>query len=65
MVAPFSKFYCNIWVSASPKLLNLKQDYLLKKRVFWSSPYKMKVVITSLIEMLQLPNFDRMNTSII
>ena len=38
---------------------------LKKKRFFWSNPYKIEVVITSLIEMLQLPNFGHMNTSTI
>ena len=49
--------------SASPKLLNLNQDHLSKKRFFWSNTYKIEVVITSLIEMLLLPNFGYMNTS--
>ena len=36
-----------------------------KRRFFWSNPYNIEVVITSLIEMLQLPNFGHMNTSTI
>ena len=32
---------------------------------FWSNPYKIGVVITSLIEMLQLPNFGHITTSTI
>ena len=36
-----------------------------KKRFFWSNPYKIEVVITSLIEMLQLPDFGHTNTSTI
>ena len=36
-----------------------------KKRYFWSNPYKIEVVITSFIEMLQLPNFGHMNESTI
>ena len=36
-----------------------------RKRLFWSNPYKIEVVITSLIEMPQLPNFGHMNTSTI
>ena len=51
--------------SASPKLLNLNQDHPSKKRFFWSNPYKIEVMITFLIEMLQLPNFGHMTTSII
>ena len=38
-----------------PKLLNLSQDH----------PSNKKVVIISLIEMLELPNFGHMNTSTI
>ena len=51
--------------SASPKLLNLNQDHSSKKQFFWSNPYKIKVVIASLIHMLELPNFGHMNTSTI
>ena len=51
--------------SASPKLLNLNQDHPSKKRFFWSNPYKIEVMITFLIEMLQLPNFGHVTTSII
>ena len=51
--------------SASPKLLNLNQDHLPKKKqYFWSNPYKIEVMITFLIETLQLPNFGHMTTSI-
>ena len=32
---------------------------------FWSNPYKIEVMITFFIEMLQLPNFGHMTTSII
>ena len=31
-----------------------------KKRFFWSNPYKMEVMITSLLEILELPNFGHM-----
>ena len=48
--------------SASPKLLNLNQDHLSKKRFFWSNPYKIVVIITSLSEMLELQNFGHMTT---
>ena len=51
--------------SVSPKLLNLNQDHPSKKRFFWSNPYKLEVMITSLIEMLELPNFGHMTTSTI
>ena len=33
-----------------------------KKRYFWSNPYKIEVMITSLTEMLELPNFGYMTT---
>ena len=36
-----------------------------KKRFFWSNPYKVEVMITFLIQMLELPNFGHMTTSII
>ena len=32
---------------------------------FWSNPYKIDVMITTLIEMLELPNFSHMATSTI
>ena len=51
--------------SASSKLLNLNEDHPSKKQFFWSNPYKTEVVITSLIEMLQLRNFGHMNKSTI
>ena len=51
--------------SASPKLLKLNQDHPSKKRFFWSNPYEIEVMITFLKEMLQLPNFGHMTTSII
>ena len=34
-----------------------------KKGFFWSNPYKIKVMIAFLIEMLELPNFGHMTTS--
>ena len=51
--------------SASPKLLNLNQDHASKKAVFWPNPYKIEIMITSPIEMLELPNFGHMTTSTI
>ena len=33
---------------------------LQKKRFFWSNPYKIEVMITSLLEILELPNFGHM-----
>ena len=46
--------------SDNPKLLNLNQDYPSKKVFFWSNCYKIEVMITSLEEMLELPNFGHM-----
>ena len=51
--------------SASTKLLNLNRDDLSKKCFFGSNPYKIEVMITSLTEMLELPNFGHMMTSTI
>ena len=50
--------------SASSKLLNLNQDHPSKKWFFQSNPYKIEIVITSLIEMLELPNFRQMTISL-
>ena len=33
---------------------------LKKNGFFWSNPYKIEVMITSLIEMLELPNLGHM-----
>ena len=49
---------------ASPKLLILNHNHS-SERFFWSNPYKIEVKITSLIEMLGLPNFSHMATSTI
>ena len=49
--------------SAGPKLLNLNQDTLQKKLVFWSNSYNNEVMITSVTEMLGLLNFGHMTTS--
>ena len=37
----------------------------LKKQFFWSNPYKIEVMRTSHIKMLELPKFGHMTTSII
>ena len=36
-----------------------------KKRFFWSNPYKIEFMLTSLIEMLGLPSFGDMTISTI
>ena len=45
------------------KLFNLKQDHPQRKWFFKWNPYKIEVMITSLIEILELPNFSHMTTS--
>ena len=46
-------------------MIELEPRPPIKKAVFWSNSYKIKVMITSFIEMLELPNFGHMTTSII
>ena len=48
--------------SASPKLLNLNQKHPSKKLFFLSNPSEIEIMITSVIEMLYLPNFAQMTT---
>ena len=48
--------------SASPYILSLNQDQSSKNHFFWSSRYKIEVMITSFTEMLELPNFGHMKT---
>ena len=48
--------------SVSHKLVNLNQSHPSKKRLFLSNPYKLEVMIDSLIEMLELPKFAHMTT---
>ena len=50
--------------SAGPKLLNLNLNQT-SKTIFRSNSYKSEVMITSHIEMLELPNFGQMTTSAI
>ena len=51
------------YVSASPKLLNLNQEHPSKNVFFWSNPYKIEIMLTSLIEILELLNFGHMTLS--
>ena len=51
--------------SASLKLLNLNQDHPSKNQFFWSNPHKIEVMITSIMEMLVLPDFGYITTSTI
>ena len=49
--------------SVSPKFSNFNQQHTSKKNCFfWLNLYKIEVIITSLIEMLALPNFDYLTT---
>ena len=52
-------------LSASPKLLNLKQEKKKKNCFFWSNSNEIEIMISSLIEILDLPNFGHMTTFII
>ena len=47
---PFPRLVLNFKAlpSASPKLLNLNQEYLKKIKFFCSNPYKIEIMITSL-----------------
>ena len=62
---PFAKLVYSFKAipSASIQLLNLNQDHLSKKWFFWSNFYKIKAMITSLIEILELPKFGHTTTS--
>ena len=48
--------------NADPTLLNLNQAHPLKNCFSSSNRYKIVVMITSLIEMLELPKFGHMTT---
>ena len=47
------------------QIVELNPRPLLKKWFFWSNRYNIEVMITCLIEMLELPNFGHMTTSTI
>ena len=49
-VMPVSNYWT--WTKTTPQ----------KKRFSWSNPYKIEVMLTSLIEILELPNFGHMTT---
>ena len=48
--------------SASPNYWSWTMTTRLKQRYFWSNPYIIEIMITSLTEMLELPNFGHMTT---
>ena len=63
----FNIFATMVWnfkaiPSASPKLLAWIKTFPQNKWFFWSSLYKTEVMIISLIEMLELPNFSHITT---
>ena len=54
--------------SASPQIIELEARPPLRKSekwFFWSNPYKIEVMVTSLIELLVLSDFHHMTTSTI
>ena len=70
LISCFSPFFIlvqtfNSMPSASSKLLNLNQEHASKNCFFWSNPYQIDIIITSVIEMLQLSTFAHMITSTI
>ena len=57
--------WCNIASSdleSVPNYWTWTKTTSQKKWFFWSNPYKIEVMITSLLEMLELPNFGHMTT---
>ena len=63
LVLIFLPHWCKIsgpYVVPVPTVLNLNQDYPSRNMFFWSNPYKIEVLLTSVIEMLQLRNFGHM-----
>ena len=51
LLPPYQFFPCNFYK---------RQNYPPKNLFFWLNPYKIEVMITSLIEMLELPIFGHM-----
>ena len=60
--------FCHIGVKfqvctqCQSQVIELNEDHPSKKWFSWSNLYKIEVMITSLIEMLELPIFDNMTT---
>ena len=68
VLTPFShccKKVSRPYSESVPNYLTWPKTYPQKKWLFWSNPYKINIMITSLIEMLELLNFAHMTTSII
>ena len=55
----------SLYLTPVPNYWTWTKTTSLKKQFFWLNSNKIEVVVTSLIEMLQLPNFGHRNTSTI
>ena len=57
---PFATLVSNVKFipNTSPKVLTLNQEHPSKNWLFWSTSYKIEIMITSLIEMLELPSHE-------
>ena len=58
--------WCNVsrlYLVLFPNYLTLVKSTPKKFVFFWSNPYKIEVMITSLTDMLEIPNFGHLTTS--
>ena len=55
----------SLYVVSVPNYWTLTKSISQKKWFFWSNLYKIEVMITSVIQMQQLPNFGHMTTSML
>ena len=62
---PQSRKIPSLYLVQVPIYLTWTKTTPQKKRFFWSNPYKIEVMITSLTETLALSNFGHMTTSTI
>ena len=65
LVLTFLPHWCKIsrsYLAQIPNYWTWTKTTLEKTWFFWSNPYEFEVMIISLIEMLELPNFDHMTT---
>ena len=62
---PIQCFPCNFegYTLFQSKIIECELRAPLKKWFFWSNPYKIEVMITSFIEMLELPDVGHITTS--
>ena len=58
----FSSVFLSLYLVPVPNYWAWIKTTLQKMRFFWSNSFKIDVLITSLIEMLELPNFGHMKT---